>query len=79
MLDSNRKRIAQYIYTGPLPKVADFNDDYWVDYYDFEAMARVWMTTPAHPDWDARFDISDSGDVGLEDLMIFLEDWLATD
>ncbi|NLW83957.1 MAG: hypothetical protein GXY41_06085 [Phycisphaerae bacterium] len=79
MLDSNRKRIAQYIYTGPLPKVADFNGDYWVDYYDFEAMARAWMTTPAHPDWEARFDISDSGNVELEDLLIFLDDWMATD
>jgi hypothetical protein len=78
-LDANRKRIAQYVYTGPLLKIADFNEDYWVDQNDFANLARVWMTTPTDPQWDTRYDLSSSDSIGLDDVLIFLDDWLATD
>ena len=76
LLNSNTKRIAQYAYTGPLLNVADFNEDYWVDFYDFSVLTRAWRAESGDPDWVDRYDIYQDGIIDLLDLLIFSENWM---
>ncbi len=47
---------------------ADFNCDCVVDMNDLQLAAAHWRTTPASPNWDARFDVDNDGDVDVIDL-----------
>ena len=76
LLNSNTKRIAQYAYTGPLPNVADFNEYYWVDFYDFSVLTRAWRAESGDPDWADCYDIYKDGIIDLLDLLIFSENWM---
>jgi hypothetical protein len=70
---------AQYVYEGPILNVADFTQDYGVDFQDFTALAAAWLTTPSDVDkWDTVYDISNPSDeiIDLLDLEVFCENWL---
>ena len=77
-LDTNLKRIAHYVYTGPMPSAADFNADFIVDYGDFVGLAEMWHSQQGDPKWDAAYDISDPADgvIDVGDLLRMAEEWL---
>jgi hypothetical protein len=77
-LDTNLKRIAHYVYTGPMPSAADFNADFIVDYRDFVGLAEMWHSQQGDPKWDAAYDISDPADgvIDVGDLLRMAEEWL---
>ncbi len=77
-LDSNRKRIAQYVYTGPVASTADFNEDFIVDMGDFVGLSRAWFSQPGDWNWDPDYDISDPPDgvIDTHDLVKLAEEWL---
>ncbi|MBE0535576.1 MAG: right-handed parallel beta-helix repeat-containing protein [Phycisphaerae bacterium] len=78
-MDANRKRIAQYVYTGPMPSAADFNEDFMVDFEDFVQLAEAWHAQTGGPKWNAAYDISDPADGVIDggDLLRLAEEWLA--
>lgn len=71
---------AQYLYEGPILNIADFDQDYEVDFKDYAALTRVWLTEPADPEWDSLYDISDPADdcIDWRDMAVLCENWLAT-
>ena len=69
---------AQYVYEGPILSIADFDEDYDVDFEDYAALSRVWLTGPPDPDWDPVYDISDPPDdfIDWQDVVVLCDNWL---
>jgi len=78
LLDTNKKRIAHYVYTGPLPSVADFDEDFFVDVSDFVGLSSAWSTQPGDAGWDPAYDINDPPDgvIDVHDLRVLVEEWM---
>ena len=71
---------AWYDYEGPPLSPADFDESAYVDFSDFDALTRAWHTIPTHPQWDPKYDISETPDnvIDMLDFAAFADNWLAT-
>ncbi|MFA5554190.1 MAG: S8 family serine peptidase [Phycisphaerae bacterium] len=58
----------------------DFEPNCTVDFYDFGAIASVWLIDSDDPLWDERYDISEPPDgiIDMLDLAVLVENWLIT-
>ena len=78
--DDNPTVWAEYVYEGPILSITDFDEDYDVDFEDYAALSRVWLTEPADPEWDDIYDVSDPPDdyIDWRDVAVLCDYWLAT-
>jgi uncharacterized repeat protein (TIGR01451 family) len=53
---------------------ADFNDDGYVDLFDYAELANAWLTEPN--DLNPIYDLNDDEIVSLIDLSLFTDEWL---
>jgi hypothetical protein len=65
---------AQFTMT-PLITV-DINRNEKVDFVDYSEFASAWYNNCVSPDWCGGADIDRDGDVDIEDLAIFADNWL---
>ncbi len=58
---------------------SDFDEDCYVDFYDFAVLAAAWKSEPGDSNWNAACDISVPNDNVIDelDLEVFAGNWLA--
>ena len=62
---------------GELGNIADFNNDYTVDFKDFAFLANFWLRDDCQePDWCSGCDFDQSEEVNYVDLKFLVENWL---
>ena len=54
----------------------DYNGDNVVNFFDYGELGSGWGTGTGEPGYDERYDLHDNNAVDMNDLRIFLEDWL---
>ena len=60
---------------GPCELFGDFNCDCRVGVDDIQQVAGCWHTTETDPNWDARYDVDNDGDVDVVDIMLVAAHW----
>ena len=65
--------VCGVVYSG------DFDEDCYVDFYDFSVLAAAWKSEPGDSNWNAACDISVPNDNVIDefDLEVFAGNWLA--
>jgi hypothetical protein len=61
-----------------MPEAAKVN--FYIDFSDYADLAGAWLMTSGEPEWDAKYDISDTADdvIDMGDVAAFAEGWLTT-
>ena len=70
--------IGDILVTGEATEatLGDFSGDNKVNLEDFSILAAYWLDQCGHPNWCEGADINQSNDVGLDDLIVMLQQWL---
>ena len=71
---------ARYNYEGPPLSPADVDQSAYVDFSDYDALTSKWHRISTDPQWDDKYDISDTADgmIDMGDVAVFADNWLTT-
>jgi len=58
------------------PKQADFTRDGRIDVSDLSVLSESWDTIEGQPNWYVLSDLFEDGIIGLDDLFLFVDDWM---
>ena len=58
------------------PKQADFTRDGTINIDDFSVLGNSWGSIEGGEKWYVLCDLWEDGVIGLDDVVVFIEDWL---
>jgi len=64
-----------YAVVGPWP--GDFKPNAEVNFDDFTILAAAWLTVDGQARYNPACDISPDGSINMQDLLVFIDNWLA--
>jgi alpha-tubulin suppressor-like RCC1 family protein len=74
--DSEGQSATSSVHVTVVENITDFNSDYSVDLKDLVTFSENWLQSCSSPDWCAKTDMDQNGQVDLNDFLILAQHWM---